>query len=90
MSFMKKFKVISDRQFGFMQGRSTEDAISYLVSHIYEALDKSQPCLGIYIDLAKAFDTVCHEKLLNKLRNCGIRGNVLNLLKSYLTIGYNM
>ena len=68
-----------------MQGRSTEDAISYLVSHIYEALDKNQPCLGIYIDLVKAFDTVCHKKLLNKLRNCGIRGNVLNLLKSYLT-----
>lgn len=85
MSYMKKFNIISDRQFGFMQGRSTEDAISYLTSYIYEALDRTQPCLGIYIDLAKAFDTVCHKKLLNKLKNCGIRGNVLNLLKSYLT-----
>lgn len=85
MSYIKKFKIISDRQFGFMQGRSTEDAISYLTSFIYEALDETQPCLGIYIDLAKAFDTVCHTKLLNKLKNCGIRGNVLNLLKSYLT-----
>ena len=40
------------------------------------------------IDLKKAFDTVCHERLLLKLNNYGIRGNAYGLLKSYLTNPY--
>ena len=40
------------------------------------------------IDLKKAFDTVCHERLLLKLNNYGIRGNAYDLLKSYLTNRY--
>ena len=40
------------------------------------------------IDLKKAFDTVCHKRLLLKLSNYGIRGNAYDLLKSYLTNRY--
>ena len=40
------------------------------------------------IDLKKAFNTVCHKRLLLKLSNYGIRGNAYDLLKSYLTNRY--
>ena len=41
--------------------------------------------LGVFIDLRKAFDTIDHSKLLNKLHNYGIRGNTLELMKCYFS-----
>ena len=84
VSFLNKYKIISDRQYGFRENRSTQDAICDLTSKIYESLDKSEPVLAVFVDLAKAFDTVCHTKLLQKLDAVGIRGQTLQLLKNYL------
>ena len=41
--------------------------------------------LGVFIDLSKAFDTIDRSKLISKLHNYGIRGNALELIKSYLS-----
>ena len=56
---------------------------------IYEKLlnnmDRGLSSCAIFLDLAKAFDTVDHSILLRKLKTYGIRGNVFDLFKSYLS-----
>ena len=52
---------------------------------IYFNLGKSIPIIAAFLDLAKAFDTVNHKILLEKLDRYGIRGNALKLLTSYLS-----
>ena len=58
------------------------------VEIIRNATDNNKHILGIFIDLSKAFDTIDHRILLNKLNHYGIRGQALELLKSYLTNRY--
>ena len=72
----------------FFKDHSSSHAVLDLTTTVYDAInDKKLACLVI-IDLKKAFDTVCHKRLLVKLNNYGIRGKAYDLLKSYLTNRY--
>lgn len=84
VNYLDKHNLISNCQYGFQEKKSTNDAMAKLVSYMYNALDQSKPSLCVFLDLAKAFDTVSHEQLLSKLESIGIRGNVLDLFKNYL------
>ena len=55
--------------------------LDYLTHH----LDNSYPVDVIYLDFQKAFDTVPHQRLSNKLTSFGIHGNVLKWTESFLT-----
>ena len=56
-----------------------------LVSTIIKGKQEGLYTLALFIDLSKAFDTVDHEVLLNKLDKYGIRGVANNWFRSYLT-----
>lgn len=84
-NYIKKYELISNMQYGFQQGKSTQDAIVSLTERIYSALDEGKPSLCVFVDLAKAFDTVSHKLLINTLEDMGFRNNALNLFKSYLS-----
>lgn len=84
-SYIKKYNILSDKQFGFKEKVSTQDAIVALTTKIYSALDEGMPCLCTFIDLSKAFDTVSHHLLLQALEDIGIRNNCLQLFKNYIS-----
>jgi ribulose bisphosphate carboxylase small subunit len=76
---------IYSKQFGFRGNHSTNHAIISITEHIRSLLDKGDYVCGIFVDLEKAFDTVHHDILCEKIKAYGLRGNINNLLKSYLT-----
>ncbi|XP_074102043.1 uncharacterized protein LOC141529430 [Cotesia typhae] len=76
--------LISDNQFGFIKGRGTGDALALTSNYIYNNIDSNKPTVIAFLDLAKAFDTVNHELLLEKLWRKGIRGLPHELIKNYL------
>lgn len=82
--FMIKFKLLSEFQHGYLKGRSTQTAIFQFIQQIHRALEEKNIPLGIFLDLSKAYDTLSHEVILNKLFAYGIRGGPLNWCASYL------
>ena len=83
-SYLDKHKVLSNSQFGFRKNHSTEYALTLFCEKISTAIDNKEISVGNFIDLSKAFDTVNHEVLLDKLRYFGIRGVAYNWFASYL------
>ena len=72
-------------QYGFRPKHSTELAALELVDRLTQDIDKNAIPLNIFLDLSKAFDTIDHKILLDKLKHYGFSDLSLKLLCSYLT-----
>ena len=84
-NFLDKHQIINHGQYGFRTKTTTSMAIIDAIEEITNALDQKKHAVGIFIDLKKAFDTINHSILLNKLKLYGIRGVAGEWLRSYLT-----
>ena len=83
--FLQKHKILSNCQYGFRPGRSTELALVDAMETLSSASLKKETSIGIFLDLSKAFDTIDHNILLTKLSHYGFRGVPYNWIRSYLS-----
>lgn len=83
--FLNKFSVISPRQFGFVQGLGTVSLLEEFSDLLHSAFDNNLYSCALFLDISKAFDSVDHSILLQKLHKLGFRGNFHTLLTNYLS-----
>ena len=85
IEFIERFEILHHNQFGFRKNHSTSLALAHLTNKIASAIDREELTAGVFLDLSKAFDTLDHEILFNKLERYGIYGMALLWIKSYLS-----
>ena len=83
-TYLNEHKLLYDSQYGFRAGHSTELASIELYDRITQDIDKGKIPIYIFLDLSKAFDTLDHVILLQKLNHYGIKSVELKLFKDYL------
>ncbi len=82
--FFQEKKMLYNAQYGFQPEHSTEFASLELVDRVIVEMDKINTPINIFLDLSKAFDTLDHKMLLEKLKHYGITGVVYKLMESYI------
>ena len=84
MKRLEDQKLLTDRQFGYRKKSSTEQAAILLSDEIRKQVNDGKLVGATFLDLSRAFDTISHATLTEKLTLYGISGDELEWFKSYL------
>ena len=83
-SFFIENQSIAANRSGFKPGDSCINQLIVITHEIYQSFDAGYEVRGVFLDISKAFDKVWHEGLIFKLKQSGISGKLLNLIKDFL------
>ncbi|KAK9497402.1 hypothetical protein O3M35_004114 [Rhynocoris fuscipes] len=84
-AFVESNCILSKRQYGFIRGQGTINAITDFMKSGYEALNNGDSLVVKLLDLSKAFDTVSHDILVKKLAWYGFDETAIKCISSYLS-----
>ena len=70
--YLTNHNLLYNNQFGFLRNHSPYMVLIQLVNNIVSAMDNRESTAGVFLDLSKAFETIDHHILLNKLDHYGI------------------
>jgi hypothetical protein len=85
VKFLDSRNIIASEQHGFLSKKSTVTQMLHCMNEWTKLIDKNQLIDALYLDLAKAFDSVSHSKLLTLLSKLGIKGNLHNWIRAFLS-----
>ena len=85
LSYLNSSNIISADQYGFLSRKSTCSQLLVYLNDITVSVDNKERVDAVYIDFAKAFDSVSHKKLIYKLRAYGFEYELLIWISSFLT-----
>jgi hypothetical protein len=77
-------KLLYEQQYGFQKNKSTENNLTHVTNFICNAWNEKNFCVGLFLDLRKAFDVCSHEILFKKLEKYGIKCKTHEWFNSYL------
>ena len=84
MKFLLQNGYINDDQFGFVPNRSTQLAVMETVCDLYHAMNSNLITGLLFLDVRKAFDSLNHMILIDKLKKLGLDNSILKWFNSYL------
>lgn len=84
-SFCEKNEIFHTGQFGCRRGRGASDAVAQLVTKVEDAWCDKRTALALLLDVKGAFDRVNKSKLLKRMIEVGIAGNIVRWVDSFLT-----
>ena len=76
---------IFDFYLAYIRGDSTVKQLISITHEIHKAFDKGDEVRAVFLDISKAFDTVWHEGLVHKLMEIGVEGDMIGIVKSFLS-----
>ena len=83
--YLTKHKVMTKHQSGNRKNHFTETLNIGVTDMLLEAMDNKQLSIVVFLDMSKAFDSVCYDMLLQRILNLGVSPAVHKWFKSYLT-----
>ncbi|KAI7712086.1 hypothetical protein KC353_g8529 [Hortaea werneckii] len=84
-SYCETNEVFHRGQFGCRQGRGTSDAVAQLVAKVENAWSQKRIALALLLDVKGAFDRVNKQKLLLRMIQVGMAGNIVRWVNSFLS-----
>ena len=84
LHYLETNKLLSKYQFGYRNGKSTQSAMVLLSDNIRRSIDKGELVGSVFLDLTKAFDTISHDLLLQKISSYGVREKEFDWFVDYL------
>ena len=83
IAFLNRNNVLSPSHFGFEDSFSSTDALHFATENIRKKIDQNEYVTAAFLDLSKAFDSISHSILLEKLRDLNFNKVAISLIQSY-------